>query len=302
MRTLEADWTVERAGEVTLVGVELENLTPTPRRVRVANLLDGDVLPPRREGVPEEGWDADGYEGVVAAGARVAVGYACRGEAVCPPVDVTDEGRADGDADDPSPAELTARAIRELGTPRPPAAAVPVSGTEAGDGDVGANAGDDADANAGDDADTTVEATATAAETTATEPPETETNPTARPEAEASPTAHSESETSATTSSEAETDPTAHPGTATTPSHATVDEWLDGVERRVELGERFTGASVVEATEALSEAGGLDGTEALARRLAADPERLRAVARRAARLAARAEVVDVPVEALRRLS
>ncbi|WP_435126640.1 hypothetical protein [Halobaculum sp. D14] len=79
-----------------------------------------------------------------------------------------------------------------------------------------------------------------------------------------------------------------------------VAAYFDCVERRVSAAERLTGASVPEATRALSEQEG--SPEALASAVAADAEAVRAVAVRAAALADRAEAVDVPVDALRRLA
>ncbi|WP_435146537.1 hypothetical protein [Halobaculum sp. P14] len=79
-----------------------------------------------------------------------------------------------------------------------------------------------------------------------------------------------------------------------------VAAYFDCVERRVSAAERLTGASVPEATRALSEQEG--SPEALASTVAADAEAVRAVAVRAAALADRAEAVDVPVDALRRLA
>jgi hypothetical protein len=62
---------------VTLVRVELRSTVDTDLRVRVANELDGPVLPPRREGVPAAGWDANGFRGIVPGSGRLGVGYAC---------------------------------------------------------------------------------------------------------------------------------------------------------------------------------------------------------------------------------
>jgi hypothetical protein len=83
---------------------------------------------------------------------------------------------------------------------------------------------------------------------------------------------------------------------------AATARWLDRVEARIERAERLTDASVPEATAVLSDAGGLDAVSGLPPRLEADVAHLRHVARRATRLADRAEATDVPVEALRRLS
>ena len=79
---------------VTLVRVELRSTVDAELRVRVANELAGPVLPPCREGVPEAGWDADGFRGVVPASGRLGVGYAC-------PVSTPDEDPTVGSDPDP---------------------------------------------------------------------------------------------------------------------------------------------------------------------------------------------------------
>jgi hypothetical protein len=226
---MESDWSVtslDDHDDVTLVTVDLRNPSPVDRRVRVTNRLDGPVLPPKRAGVPDSGWDREGFGGVVPASGRRALGYACPAPARRPPVSVVDEGRAD-----PGEGGDAAAAVRELGDPRPPCDAIPV--TEAADG------------------------------RRAREP------------------------TGATGSAEADV-----------PS--TVASWLSSVEARIERGERLTDASVESATTTL---GTVDGdVSELARQVAADAAELEAVAKRAAALSDRASAVDVPVEALRRLS
>ncbi|MFD1598662.1 hypothetical protein [Halobellus rarus] len=133
---------------VTLVRVELRSTVDADLRVRVANELAGPVLPPRREGVPAAGWDADGFRGVVPASGRLGVGYAC-------PVSASEERpTADSDParepsaaeDDPdavsidllgpahgteAPPDAVATTIRSLGRAAPPVDAVPV-GADAG--------------------------------------------------------------------------------------------------------------------------------------------------------------------------
>jgi len=217
---MEADWSVtslDGHDDVTLVTVDLRNPSPVDRRVHVSNCLDGDVLPPKRAGVPDSGWDETGFEGVVPAEGRRTLGYACPAPAKRPPVSVVDDGRADDGGPD-----ATATAVRELGDPRPPGDAIPAA-------EIG---GDDGD-------------------------PET-----AVPQA--------------------------------------VESWLTTVESRIERGERVTDVSVESATAALD--GGDGDVSELAEQVSADAAALEAVAERAAALEARAAAVDVPVDALRRLS
>ncbi|WP_338740173.1 hypothetical protein [Haloplanus salilacus] len=227
---MDADWSVtglDGRDDVRLVTVELRNPDPVDRRVRVDNRLDGPVLPPRRAGVPDPGWDRDGFTGVVPAGERRPLGYACPAPPSRPPVSVVDEGRATGGSADDD-AEV---AVRELADPRPPADAVP-------DASPGGGSGSDPERNARGDG-----------------PP--------------------------------------------TP----VASWLATVERRIERGEGMTGASVAATVEGLGavEDGGHD-VATLDARLSTDATTLRTVAERASTLADRAEAVDIPVEALRRLA
>ncbi|NHX37147.1 MULTISPECIES: DUF7857 domain-containing protein [Halolamina] len=115
---MELNWTQEAAGPVTLVHARLRNERATDRRVRLRNRLDGPVLPPRRHGVPEAGWDREGTTAVVPAGESVALGYACPAPEADPPVVVDDVTAADAPASDDTPET----AVRELGDHRPPRA------------------------------------------------------------------------------------------------------------------------------------------------------------------------------------
>jgi len=129
---MESDWSVtplDGRDDVVLVTVDLRNPSPVDRRVRVTNRLDGPVLPPKRAGVPEPGWDDDGFDGVVPADGRRSLGYACPAPTKRPPVSVTDEGRDDGDA-----STTAVDAIRELDDPRPPNDAIPAGRSDEADG------------------------------------------------------------------------------------------------------------------------------------------------------------------------
>lgn len=107
---------------MTLVECVLYNDDPVPCRVRVENLLDGRVWPPRRRGHPVAGWNESGVETTLAAGEVRGVGYACPappdgdGESTDPaPVEVTVE--FDGDAET---GRTAADVVAEHGDPRPP--------------------------------------------------------------------------------------------------------------------------------------------------------------------------------------
>jgi hypothetical protein len=73
--------TSRRAG-VTFAHVVVENPSGERQRVRLAIACDEAVWPPRRRGVPEAGWDADGVVVTVAAGGVRGVGFATPADAV----------------------------------------------------------------------------------------------------------------------------------------------------------------------------------------------------------------------------
>lgn len=250
--------TTTRSG-VTLVHVELESTVDADLRVRIANGLDGPVLPPRPEGVPAAGWDAEGFRGVVPASGRLGVGYACpvstpetrrsvdhgttrertdtEGESDAVSVELL--GPADGAGAESASVEAT---IRSLGRARPPQDAVPVG--------VGARS----------------------------------------PETTASDGTHRSAD-------ETDAGPWATDATNTEPRAAdavpvAVADWFDGVESRVAVAERLTDASAEEATAVLAARGGVDALSGLPEAVAADEYALRAVAARADALADRAATTN----------
>lgn len=107
------DWTTRRSDGVTLV--ELVVTSEQPQRVRVESALT-PVWPPRRQGVPEPGWDGPVVEGVVDD--PLVVGYATPADPVDPPATVTSEPVAE---DDLSPRAV----VRALGDAAPPRDALP---------------------------------------------------------------------------------------------------------------------------------------------------------------------------------
>ncbi|QKY20391.1 hypothetical protein B4589_008365 [Halolamina sp. CBA1230] len=115
---MDIDWTQESVAGVTLVRARLRNERATDRRVSLRNRLDGPVLPPRRHGTPEAGWDRGGVTTVVPAGDTVALGYACPAATAEPPVTVEEVDPADGSTSDSTPEA----AVRDLGDHRPPRA------------------------------------------------------------------------------------------------------------------------------------------------------------------------------------
>ena len=270
---MELDWSVDREGDASLVRVRVRNDATVPRRVRVESRLDGPLLPPRRGGVPETGWDAGGVTAVIDPGERDAFGFAALAEPVEPPVEIASVEPVPTDADGDRTAaggseDVALTAVRDLESHRPPRRAVAggeaddrdgesrPDGAEAtdADGDATARAGDD-DADAGD---RSGGGDANRSETADRSPSETDPDP--------------------------------------------IDAWFAAVEARIERAERLTDADLATATGVVEEAGGLDPVAELDERVAADAERLKAVRDRAAALAERAEEREVPTEALEGLA
>lgn len=252
---MEHDCTTESVAGATLVTVRVRNEAPVPRRVRVRNELPGPVLPPRREGVPERGWDESGFEGVLDAGEKRALGYACPvvsdGDR---PVSVASLGRAESGR----AADRENEAIRALGRARPPADAVPVPGRSLArdslpDDAEGPAASDDV--RPGDEADGTHVAGT-----------------------------HADEDASERSVSEEASD-----GRDRGPRPPAVASWLDAVEARVRLAERLTDATATDAAAVLETAGDVSG---LPSAVDADEAALRAVAARASELADRAAETD----------
>lgn len=241
----------------------------TPRRGRVAIRLDGPVWPPRRRGVPEAGWDDDGFETVVQPGEQLALGFASPAEPMDAPVELVADERAAVDADDADGKTRTEpvvdtdspdAVVRALADPRPPRDIVPsvpsfsVAGREA----CAPNDGELTDDEPADETSSSVE----------------------RSGGDLAGTGHGRR-------------PTA------------VDEWLTGVERRTEQAETLGSATQLPAAaRAVEDVGGLAGVESLGASLSADAESLRAFAERARSLADRCEASaeKIPLPALRRFS
>lgn len=154
---VEMESECERVGGVTLVtGVLAAGDRAGPVRVRVAAAVDGPVWPPRRRGLPEPGWDADGFETVLAAGERAPFGFATPAPVDGPAVEVVGTEPAEDDA--PGPPEAGSRTaggpdedrvretVQRLRSPRVPRDAVP---TPAADGEPGGDGADRVDPEAG---------------------------------------------------------------------------------------------------------------------------------------------------------
>ncbi len=112
---MECLTSTRRQSGFTLVTAIVTNPHENPARFRLSNALDGPVWPPRRRGYPEPGWDEHGYEGVLAAGETVPLGYAVPAEPVEPParIEWTKPAPSGQPAAQPDPA-------RGFADPRPP--------------------------------------------------------------------------------------------------------------------------------------------------------------------------------------
>lgn len=118
MATLESH--CRTAGGVTLVEVCVT--AARPRRVRVENCLEGPVWPPRSDGVPEPGWNGDGFEGRVEPDEPLVLGYASPADPADPPARIAEEG-------EPGDREPTPQAVvKALGRREPPRDALPATG------------------------------------------------------------------------------------------------------------------------------------------------------------------------------
>ena len=264
---MEYDCATRTVAGTTLVTVTVRNEAAVPRRVRVRNALPGPVLPPRRDGVPERGWDGDGFTGVVPANDERSVGYACPvvsdAEA---PVAVESLGRADGaDAVDADP---EAEAIRTLGRARPPADAVPTP-------DVAARGPADRSADG---------------ESSRTKESQTASDERAAAVSRTADRRSVGSQPSRVGSDPPSDDMVSSPGGADpTDPPAAVESWLSAVETRVRRAETLTDATAAEAATVLESTACVAGLPAA---VAADEAALRTVADRARTLADRAGRTD----------
>ena len=264
---MELDWSVDREGNASLVGFRVRNDGAVPRRVRIESRLDGPLLPPRRGGVPESGWDGAGVTAVIDPGERAAFGFSALADPVEPPVEIASVEPVTADADDRGAAteggaDLVRAAVRDLESHRPPRRAV-----------AGAGAVDDVNEEGG-DAETVDGGEADSGER-ATDGDEDDGDANRSETPESSPSAAGPDE---------------------------IDAWFAAVEARIERAERVADADLATATAVVEEAGGLGAVTELDERVAADAERLRAVRDRAAALAERAEESEIPTEALERLA
>ncbi|RAW47152.1 hypothetical protein DQW50_01570 [Halorubrum sp. 48-1-W] len=294
---MDLSWSVEREGDLRFVACRVHNAAAVPRRVRVRSRSDGPVLPPRRAGVPEEGWDATGVTLRLEPNERRGVGFAVVvpvDERIAdPPVEVADVDPID-DCDPPAVTADTA--VRSLDDHRPPRAALVDPERAEPSASVGAdpetrvpNALAEAEG-----VDERVEDEF--ADDRAALPSEDDGGPPI--DDDGGPPIDDDGGPPI----DDDTDPPTEVPHLPSVRSGGLDERLDRVERRVERAERLTGADLGTATEAVDGLGGVAAVATLAERVANDAAALRRLSERASSLAARAEATDVPTDALERLA
>jgi hypothetical protein len=303
------DWQLRRAGEATLV--ELFVHSETDARVEIASNLQ-PVWPPRRRNRPAGGWDDSGYEGTVAAGDPLVLGYASPDDPVEPPATIVDtEPVSGGSGEPPTPEAL----VRELGEAGPPRDAVPTPDDPHGD------AVSTGDSPPDDDTSTSGESVSPDRSQSAGRPTRTDQaspadgQPSDRPARDDPASSRDRSEsgesrpsTSGQQSNRAESagEPANGPSVEDGPSRepgAAIDTWLAAVDRRIETAQRLAAVETAEeARAAVSAAGGIESVRALCERLDADRDRLERVDEQRAAFDRRLADADVPLSALERLA
>ncbi len=255
---------------VTLVTVFLRDLE-TSMRVTVRNCLDGPVWPPRTEGLPETGWTATGFSGVLPPGSH-ALGYATPAQPDGTPAELADAVVAPDATPVGAGLDSPADVVRELGDPSPPADAVPA---------------------------TDPSTPPTSAET-ALRDHGSRSSPIADSDGSATPPApHTAKDSGATATHGSVTDTTTGDYSEAFPPE--LGPWIAEMTRRVDRAVALAEADTVpEATSAVREVGGREGVQELAN--AGDERQLRLVARRASQLADQRAAATIPVETLTKIT
>ena len=151
---MDLTWDIDREGDASLVRCRVRNDGAVPRRVRIESRLGTPVLPPRRGGLPESGWDEAGVTLRLDPGERRALGFAARAPPTDPPVEIADVEAVDTTAESVSEEPIagveragsaTAAALRRLGDHRPPRAATAGGAGELKDASPAESAASDVD-------------------------------------------------------------------------------------------------------------------------------------------------------------
>ncbi len=280
--TVQLSWTVEDVDGIRFVACRVRNDTAVPRRVRVDSCLDGPVLPPRRSGVAEAGWDRDGVTVRLGPHERRGLGFASPAPPVDPPVTLVETGAVVDDAgrDRAASTPTASDAVQRLGAHRPPRAAVA----------------------AGPDRPATVESRG-ADDTLAVAEADGSDSSSDPPVALAVELAGDASVAESIDSRGNDADSRGDDARGRPEiSLERIEAWIDAVDQRVARAERLEEADLDAATDFVAGLGGLDAVGELDRRVAEDAATLHRVRERVDAVATRAESVDVPTAALERLS
>ena len=304
------DWQLTPAGDATLV--ELIVTSDADTRVEIESSLQ-PVWPPRRENRPAAGWDGSGFEGTVAAGEPLVLGYASPDDPVEPPAAIVETEPVPDDSGEPPTADDL---VRALGDARPPRDAVPMpDDPQPGDAhptagsasvdrspDRGPPVDDPSPRDRSPDVDTPPAHDGTPQDGHTSAPAESQSHndppddhgsaPSGRSPGEQSPADRAPLDRERASNGQ----PPAEPGES-------VDTWLEAVGRRVETAQRLAAVETAEeARAAVRAAGGIDRVRALCERLDADRARMERTETRRAALDRQLADVDVPLSALERLA
>ena len=296
------DWQLRPAGDATLV--ELTVTSDADARVEIESSLQ-PVWPPRRENRPAAGWDDSGFEGTVAAGEPLVLGYASPDDPVEPPAAIVE---TDPVPDDSGEAPTADDLVRALGDARPPRDAVPTpDDTEPGDAHPTAGS---APVDRSPDVDTPPAHDGHTSASPESPPPDSHTATPAEGQSHSDPPDDRGSASAGRSPREQSSADRAPPdrdrasnGESPSKPGESVDTWLEAVGRRVETAQRLaTVETAEEARAAVRAAGGIDQVRTLCERLDADRARMERTETRRAALDRQLADVDVPLSALERLA
>ncbi|WP_436933634.1 DUF7857 domain-containing protein [Halovenus marina] len=264
------DWECRRADGVTLV--ELLVTSDTAERVCIESTIE-PVWPPRSQGRPTEGWGENSFDGTVSDESALAVGYASPADPADPPAVI---------AETTSVSAGTAKASSDSDTNRTSPKGR-LNGSHDRAEDVTARA---------------------LARTLGESGPPRDAVPLPSDE---SGHARSQDHTHETESTRHTTDRDAGPNTPRQTEHVDGEcpalSWFDAVERRLDRAERLAAAGTVqEAQEVVEAAGGLDAVRALAAEIQADRRALDQIDQRHRAVSDRIDRVEIPIDALERLT
>lgn len=270
------DWQQRRTDGVTLV--ELLVTSERTCHVRIESTLT-PVWPPRRQGVPDTGWTDNTFEGTIQDGGRLVLGFATPAEPTDPPAVLETE-------EEPSETVEPRDIVRALGDAAPPRDALPAP-------------------KLGETETTAVEREPTVGETVSTTPERSSSSTTDARNCEQPATCQQGTGPDLGVRAGARGRVPNNPDTNhfSDAAPAVLEAWFDEINSRLATAERLTSLESAEAaSDAVERAGGLQAVEQLQAQLATDREQLEKLATRQESLTQRLDAVDIPVQALDRLT